>query len=179
MPVRGARSGAGSCWLVVEVGVLLSLLAAALMYSRGMANSDRDDTFTRDEERRLVSVQGQPSLAGVPVRDDDVESARGLHSVAKLFRVLSAILLVLMALQVASGLTSSVEISYGVLIAEAMRLVIFAGLLWGAGDLADMVVKSHRDLRASRILLGRVARLLEPKATPDNDSLRGRGDATY
>ena len=157
-------------------------MAAALREGADMAKAQRGDAFSRDEERRVVAVAGQAAIAGVPVRDDDVESATGIHWVAKLFRGLSMVLLVLTALQIASGLTSAVEISYGVLIAEAMRLVIFAGLLWGAGDLADIVVKSHRDLRASRILLGRLASLLESQAAlrdPGGDPRHGRGDATH
>ena len=124
-------------------------------------------------------------LAGVPVREDDVEPARGLHWVAKLFRVLSGLLVALMIVQVVLGLTSTIEISYGMLGAEAVRLLIFAGLLWGAGDLADLFVKSHYDLRASRILLARLNRQVStiPGAgtTPPADDLisRGRGDATH
>ena len=124
-------------------------------------------------------------LAGVPVREDDVEPARGLHWVAKLFRVLSGLLVALMIVQVVLGLTSTIEISYGMLGAEAVRLLIFAGLLWGAGDLADLFVQSHYDLRASRILLAQLNRQVStiPGAgtTPPADDLisRGRGDATH
>lgn len=124
-------------------------------------------------------------MAGIPVRDHDIEPTNGLHWVAKLFRVMSGLLVVLMLLQVVNGLTSIIEISYGVLFAEAIRLVIFAGLLWGAGDLADLFVKSHWDIRASRILLGRLTHLIEQlppngESHPgDVDSGRGRGDARH
>ena len=104
----------------------------------------------------------------MPVRDGDIEPATGLHWVAKLCRVMSGLLIVLTIMQVALGLTSTIEISYGVLIAEAIRLVIFAGLLWGAGDLADLFVKSHRDLRAARILLGRLTHLAEQRDRRDD-----------
>lgn len=121
-------------------------------------------------DRRTFTPKGRAVVAGVPVRDADLESAVGLHWVAKLFRVMSCLLVALMVMQVTLGLTSTIEISYGVLIAEAIRLVIFAALLWGAGDLADLFVKSHRDLRAARILLGRLTHLVED---------RDRGDATH
>jgi hypothetical protein len=137
---------------------------------------------SRDAERR--ALLDSPTLGGVPVRDDDIETARGLHSIAKLFRGLAAILGLLIAVQIFNGVTSTVDISVGVLAAEVIRLVIFAGLLWGAGDLADLFVKSHYDLRASRILLGRLTRLVgqqpalgEPR--PGDDLRRGRGDATH
>ena len=144
--------------------------------------ADKGTDQTRDAERRLLP--DAPTLAGVPVRDDDIETARGLHSIAKLFRGLAAVLGLLIAVQIFNGMTSTVVISVGVLAAEVIRLVIFAGLLWGAGDLADLFVKSHYDLRASRILLGRLTRLVgqqpalgEPR--PGDDPRRGRGDATH
>ena len=136
-------------------------------------------------DRRVIRPVGRAILAGFLCREDDIESTKALHSVAILFRVMSGMLLLLMVLQVFNGLTSSLEISYGVLAAEAIRLVIFAGLLWGAGDLADLCVKSHGDLRAVRVLLGRVA---DPTGrgpaggTPrpgDADAEDGRGDALH
>ena len=148
-----------------------------------MANAYKPDPAA-DVNRRAVDA-GRPLIAGVPVRDDDIETRRGLHSVAVLFRVLAALLGVIIVLQLLNGLTSAVEISYGVLLAEVIRLVIFAGLLWGAGDLADLFVKSHDDLRASRILLGRIVNQLGQRPAIDEprpgepQSGRGRGDATH
>lgn len=130
-----------------------------------------------DAERRFFAHGDRPSMAGVPVRADDVEPTRGLHWIAKLFRVLSCLLGVIILLQIANGLTSTVDISYGVLVAEVIRLVIFAGLLWGAGDLADLFVKSHHDLRSSRILLSRINHHLSEasRTEPRSDA----GDATH
>ena len=148
-----------------------------------MANAYKPDP-PADANRRTVA-EGRPLIAGVAVRDDDIEPRRGLHSVAILFRVLAALLGVIIVLQVLNGLTSAVQISYGVLIAEVIRLVIFAGLLWGAGALADLFVKSHDDLRASRILLGRVVSQLSQRPAIEEprpgepEPGRGRGDATH
>jgi hypothetical protein len=137
---------------------------------------------TRDAERR--ALLGEKVLVGMPVRDGDIEQAMGLHWVAKLFRGLSLLLVALAAVQVFNGMTSTVDISIGVLAAEAIRLVIFAALLWGAGSLADLFVTSHHDLRAMRIMLGRLTHLVgqqqaleEPRS--GDDSRRGRGDATH
>jgi hypothetical protein len=66
------------------------------------------------------------------------------------------LMLLLMAVQVLSAVSGTVPLSVGVVVAEAVRLVIFAGLLWGLGDLAVLWVKSHYDIRASRILLARL-----------------------
>ncbi len=150
-----------------------------------MTTPNSVDESPGDDERRRSKLTGRAALAGVPCREDDIEPTKGLHSVAVLFRVMAGLLFVLMALQVVNGVTSTVEISYGVLFAEAMRLVIFAGLLWGAGDLADLFVKSHYDLRATRILLGRLTRLVGEEPAPvesrpgNGDVPRTRGDGVH
>ena len=110
---------------------------------------------TADGERRFFTHRDRPVLAGVPVRADDIEPTTRLHSIAILFRVLAGLLAVIILLQMVNGLTA-VDVSYGALLAEIIRLVIFTGLLWAAGDLADLFVTSHHDLRSIRILLARV-----------------------
>jgi len=142
---------------------------------------------TEKNRRRVTESDGTPrvpvSLAGVPVREDDIETTAGLHWVSWLLRAMAVLLFLLMIVQVALGLTSAVEISYGVLFAEAVRLMIFGGLLWGAGALADLFVKSHHDLRATRVLLARIAYRLreQPRSTtpPAPDPAPGRDDAGY
>ncbi len=115
-------------------------------------SSDR----TLDAERRVLARRHRPALAGVPVRADDIEPTRGLHSIAILFRVLAGLLGLIIVLQIASGVTSVERISYAVLLVELIRLTVFAGLLWAAGELADLFVTSHHDLRSIRILLARL-----------------------
>src|ERR1700692_1020015 len=43
------------------------------------------------------------------------------------------------------------------LLGEMSRLVVLAGLLWGSGDLALLLIDMGHDVRATRILLGRQA----------------------
>ena len=109
-----------------------------------------------DSERRSDKPPGRPVLAGVQVRHEDIEPTTGIHWVAILFRVMSILVTLLAIMQVVLGLTGSVPISYGVLIADAVRLLIGAGLLFAAGDLADLYVKSHYDQRALKILVARL-----------------------
>jgi hypothetical protein len=110
------------------------------------------------ETRR--STEEQPQIAGVHVREDDIEPVKGLRTIAVIFRGMAILLLVLMVLQVTFAITSTVPLSPGVVTADAVRLMIFAGLLWGAGDLAVLFVKSHYDLRATRILTARMTAML-------------------
>lgn len=119
-----------------------------------MRKPSSDSPF--DAERRVLARRHRPALAGVPVRADDIEPTRGLHSIAILFRVLAGLLGLIIVLQIANGVTSVAGTSYAVLLAELIRLTVFAGLLWAAGELADLFVTSHHDLRSIRILLARL-----------------------
>jgi hypothetical protein len=117
------------------------------------------------ETRR--SAEEQPQIAGVSVREDDIEPVKGLRTIAVIFRGMAILLLVLMVLQVVFAVTSTVPLSAGVVTADAVRLMIFAGLLWGAGDLAVLFVKSHYDLRATRILTARMTAMLRQMGEAD------------
>jgi hypothetical protein len=127
-----------------------------------MPDFESGSAGTATAERR-DAVDG-PHLSGVAVRERDVEPVKGIRAIAVLFRGMAILLLLLMVLQVIFGVTSTVPISPGVLIADAVRLVIFAGLLWGGGDLAVLIVKSHYDLRATKILVARIEYLLQEQA---------------
>jgi hypothetical protein len=132
----------------------------------------------RSADHRQDVDEDQPNLSGVPVREDDVEPVKGIRTIAVLFRGMAIILLLLMVLQVFFAATSTVPLSVGVVAAEAVRLIIFAGLLWGAGDLAVLFVKSHYDLRATRILAARACHMMrvmgeaDGKLPPASESTR-------
>lgn len=127
------------------------------------------------EHRR--TLERQPKIGGISVREEDIEPVKGIRAIAILFRGMSLLLLVLMVLQVFFGLTSTVPMSVGVMFAEALRLVVFAGLLWGGGDLAVLWVKSHHDIRATRILTARIASMIQHIGEA-NGSLRSNGGAS-
>ena len=103
----------------------------------------------------------QPLMGGVPVREGDIESDNAIRAIARLFRAMAILLLVLAAVQIVTAVAGSVNLSIGVLGADVVRLVIFAGLLWGLGDVAVFIVRSHYDLRATRILVARIEHLLK------------------
>jgi hypothetical protein len=121
------------------------------------------------------STEEGPQIAGVPVREDDIEPVKGLRTIAIIFRGMAVLLLVLMVLQVFFAVTSTVPLSPGVVTADAVRLMIFAGLLWGAGDLAVLFVKSHYDLRATRILTARLTAMVRQLGESDGRLPRDNG----
>jgi hypothetical protein len=119
----------------------------------------------------------RPSISGVVVRADDIESVKGIRTIAGLFRGMAIILLLLAALQVFFAVTSTVPLSIGVVVAEVVRLVIFAGLLWGVGDLAVLAIRSHYDIRATKILTARMEYMMRHVCETDGTMPPGALDA--
>jgi len=99
----------------------------------------------------------RPMLAGIEVREEDLEPQKGLHVVSILFRISSVVILVLALGQFAAWWLDRPPggAGVGLLVGDTIRLMVFAGLLWAAGDLANVMVKTHYDTRATRILLTR------------------------
>jgi hypothetical protein len=89
------------------------------------------------------------------VRASDVEPYTGLGYLSKLFRIIAIFLVLLLVLEVATGLYREGTSSLPTLFSEMSRLVVLAGLLWGAGDLATLLIDVGHDVRAARILLAR------------------------
>ena len=101
------------------------------------------------------------------VRESDLEPYVGLGYLSKLFRFIAVFLAILLLAEVVTGMITQGRTAIPTLLAEASRLVVLAGLLWGAGDLALLLIDIGHDLRAARILLGRqVAHLADPADTP-------------
>jgi apolipoprotein N-acyltransferase len=90
------------------------------------------------------------------VREEDLEPHAGLRYIARLFKVLALLLLFMLVAEVIIGLRQDGASALGTLLVEATRLIVFAGFLWGAGDIALMLIESNHDLRATRILVGRL-----------------------
>jgi hypothetical protein len=105
------------------------------------------------------------------VRDDDLEPHEGLRYIARLFKVLAVILVLMLLFEVIIGLMRQGDQSIPTLVVEATRLVVFAALLWGAGDLALMLIESNHDLRATRILVGRLNTKVQRMVDIETDEL--------
>jgi hypothetical protein len=95
------------------------------------------------------------SDAIMQVRAADLEPYVGLRYVAKLFRLMALILVLLLVAEVVTGLTTQGSTAIPTLLAEGSRLIVLAGLLWASGDLAILLIDIGHDVRATRILIGR------------------------
>ncbi len=89
------------------------------------------------------------------VRASDLEPYIGLKYLSRLFKLMAVILILLLASEVITGLVTTGLDAIPTLLGEVSRLIVFAGLLWGTGDLAILLIDIGHDLRATRILMGR------------------------
>ena len=98
------------------------------------------------------------------VRASDIEPYTGLRYLSKLFRFMGVILVLLLVAEVATGIYTQGSASIPTLLGEASRLIVLAGVLWGVGDLAVLLVDVGHDVRAARILLARQSHSTPPSA---------------
>jgi hypothetical protein len=91
------------------------------------------------------------------VRASDMEPYVGLRYLSKLFRLMAIILVLALVAEVITGFIAQGSAALTTLLGEASRLIVLAGLLWGVGDLAILLIDVGHDVRATRILLGRQA----------------------
>lgn len=103
--------------------------------------------MTRDEKRSDAYRFKAPPVP------DILEPHASLSYVAKLFKVVAVLLLLLLVAEVAIGLSQEGMQAVPVLIVEGARLIVFAALLWGGGDLAMMFIETNHDIRATRVLV--------------------------
>lgn len=90
------------------------------------------------------------------VRTTDLEPYVGLRYVARLFKVLAILMIVMLFGEVITGLMTEGRAAVIDLLGIATRLLVLAGLLWAGGDLAILLIDAGHDMRVARILLGRI-----------------------
>jgi hypothetical protein len=127
-----------------------------------MAHNTNDDLTSK---RRTVPDVHAPIEA--EVREEDMEPHAGLRYIAWLFKVLAILMVLVLIAELVIGLRSGTPMAMTTLMVEATRLVVFAAFLWAAGDMALMFIESNHDLRATRILVGRLIEVTAEREAAD------------
>jgi hypothetical protein len=103
------------------------------------------------------------------VRTADLEPYITLRYIAKLFKVLAVLMVIMLIGEIVAGLTAEGASSLPALIGEITQMLVLAGLMWGGGDLTLLGIDAGHDLRVVRILLGRVNAELHRRRGPESD----------
>jgi len=99
------------------------------------------------------------------VRDEDLEPYVTLRYIARLFKILAILMVVMLVGEVVTGLVTEGGAALMTLIGEATKLLVIAGLMWGGGDITILLVDAGHDLRVARILLDRINKSLKGEPT--------------
>jgi hypothetical protein len=106
------------------------------------------------------------------VRADDVEPYVALQYVARLFKGVALVVVVALTAEIIVGLALDWTAAIIPLLNELVRGIVLAAILWGAGDLTLLIIDVGHDVRAARILLGR----LSARSAPGNGPRQERSE---
>ena len=118
--------------------------------------------------RRADPSKECPTCGAPPIRDDEHrgkdEEVRGedlepyvtLRYIARLFKVLAALMAVMLVGEIVTGIITEGQAAFMTLLGEATKFLVLAGLMWGGGDITLLLIDAGHDLRVARILLGRI-----------------------
>ena len=106
------------------------------------------------------------------VRSQDLEPYITLRYIARLFKVLAVLMVVMLLGEIVVRLMSGSVGELSTLIAEITQMIVLAGLMWGGGDLTLLGIDAGHDLRVARILLGRINHELH-RSNAEGEKRRG------
>lgn len=106
---------------------------------------------------------GEKRAVEEEVRTEDLEPYVTLRYIARMFKILAALMALLMIAEVVIGLATDGAGALSGLIARAVYLLVLAGFLWAGGDITILLIDLGHDIRVSRILLGRINAVLHSR----------------
>jgi hypothetical protein len=91
------------------------------------------------------------------IRAEDIKPYVTLEYIARMLKVLSVLVLVGLVVEVTVGLSTEGTGALVEVAAQAVWSLMIAAGLWGTADLTGLAIDVGHDIRADRILLGRLA----------------------
>jgi len=110
--------------------------------------------------------EGDKRATEEEVRSADLEPYVTLRYIARLFKVLAVLMVIMLIGEIVATVTTE-AFSLAELIGRVTQLLVLAGLMWGGGDLTLLGIDAGHDLRVARILLGRINHELHRKNAED------------
>jgi hypothetical protein len=112
--------------------------------------------------------RAQKAFVGA-VRQSDIEPYTALRWLGTLFKSAAVFLLIAIIGEFVAGVRFEGVGAMPTLLGELARTMVFAVVLWGAGDLVRLLIAVGNDIRASRILMARLV-FRTPNGHADDDA---------
>lgn len=108
---------------------------------------------------RNLPPEGDDRMRDNPsaIRAEDTEPYFGLQYIARLFKIAAMVVVVALVAEIVIGVALEGAGALVPLFAEVIQGVVLAAILWGAGDLTLLLIDVGHDVRAARVLLGRLS----------------------
>jgi hypothetical protein len=101
----------------------------------------------------VARVRRDPSA----IRTEDTEPYIGLQYVARLFKVVAMVVIVALTAEIVAAVVMEGLDALLPLFLELLQGAVLAAVLWGASDLTLLFIDVGHDVRAARVLLGRMS----------------------
>ncbi|HET7233367.1 MAG TPA: hypothetical protein VFJ16_25370 [Longimicrobium sp.] len=112
-----------------------------------------DDSWQDDEASRIARMRRDPSA----IRTEDTEPYVGLQYVARLFKIVAMVVIVALTAEIVAAVVMEGLDALLPLFLELLQGAVLAAVLWGASDLTLLFIDVGHDVRAARVLLGRMS----------------------
>lgn len=99
------------------------------------------------------------------IRAEDTEPYVGLQYVARLFKIVAMVVIVALTAEIVAALAMEGPDALFPLFLEVLQGAVLAALLWGASDLTLLFIDVGHDVRAARVLLGRMSARMNADAS--------------
>lgn len=112
-------------------------------------------------------VVDRSAEAHAAVRADDIEPYLGLGYIARLFKIAALVVIVALVAEVVAGVMLEGVGALLPLLSELIQGTVLVAVLWGASDITILLIDVGHDIRACRILLGRLSARTVASGAPE------------